>query len=62
MGPRAGLEGENSRPHRDSIPDRPALASRYTDRATGPLILIIISLFNLVLQVDLSVHIVKLRV
>ena len=24
MGPRVGLEGGKSRPHRDSIPDRPA--------------------------------------
>jgi len=24
VGPRAGLEGGKSRPHRDSIPDRPA--------------------------------------
>ena len=32
VGLRAGLDGcGKSRPHRDSIPDRPALASRYTD-------------------------------
>jgi len=28
--------GGKSRPYRDSIPDRPALVSRYTDWATGP--------------------------
>jgi hypothetical protein len=34
VGPRAGLDGcGKSRPHRDSIPDRPAVASRYTDCA-----------------------------
>ena len=27
MGPRADLEGRKSRPHRDSIPDRPAPSS-----------------------------------
>jgi len=27
VGPRAGLEGGKSRPHRDSIPDRPARSS-----------------------------------
>ena len=27
MGPRAGPEGGKSRPHRDSIPDRPARSS-----------------------------------
>ena len=28
--------GGKSRLHRDSIPDRPAIVSRYTDWATGP--------------------------
>jgi len=27
VGPRAGLEGEKSRPHRNSIPNRPARSS-----------------------------------
>jgi len=27
VGPRAGLDGSKSRPHRDSIPDRPARSS-----------------------------------
>jgi hypothetical protein len=38
VGPRAGLDVcEKSRPHWDSIPgDVQPVASRYTDRATGP--------------------------
>jgi len=34
-----GLRGRSvgkSRPHRDSIPDRPAVVSRYTDGVTRP--------------------------
>ena len=31
MGPRAGLDGRKSRPHQDSIPDRPAITAGPTN-------------------------------
>jgi len=56
VGPRAGLEGGKSRPHRDSIPDRPARSSvAIPTELPGPLVSYII--IDIRIEMTGNVHI-----